>query len=393
MGSNWFLPKIVLGSDDEIRLGAMAALSGPVAPFGTEQANGIKLAVDLYNESGGINGRKIKLLQEDTESKKDVGFAVTRRLVERDKVHFLTGVCLSSIVLAIQPYIKEKKTIFVNSNSGNDILVKPPHCNRYYFKELISAWTITLAIQEPAKRIGKKWYFLADNYTHGKEIVDHAKRSLKSAVPDAEIVGEDFPNLGESNYAPYLTKIMAAQPDGLFIGVIGAGYVRSIKQARQMGLNCHIHTFCWFHDLAKAIGDGIVGSSTAALYMPDNPEVPRARKIADEYKKRFGHWPGTMAGEGFNGVECIFEAVKKAGTTDTEPVIETMESMEYTNTILSPSFRFRKADHQAIRALYTAEVTKDPTFTYGLKILRYQPHPTEYLTPESETGCESHMKP
>ena len=317
VGANWFLPNIVLGSDDEIRLGALAALSGPVAPFGVEQANGIKLAVEQYNEKGGINGRKIKLLLEDTESKKDAGLANTRKLVERDKVHFLTGVCLSSIVMAMQPYIKEKKTIFVNSNSGNDILVKPPHCNRYYFKELISAWTITLAIQEPAKRVGKKWYFMADNYTHGKEIVDYAQKSLKAAVPDAEIVGADFPNLGESNYAPYLTKVMAAKPDGLFVGTIGAGYVRTIKQARQMGLDCHLHTFCWFHPLAMAIGKDIVGTTTAALYIPNNPKVPRAREIADLYKKKFGHWPSTMAGEGFNGVECIFEAVKKAGTTDT----------------------------------------------------------------------------
>ena len=95
---------------------------------------------------------------------------------------------------------------------------------------------------------------------------------------------------------------------------------------------------------------------------------------------------------GFNGVECIFEAVKVAGTTDTEPVIETMESMEYKNTILSPSFRFRKADHQAIRALFTAEAVKDPTFKYGLKILRYQPDPTEYLVPEDKTGCDKYMK-
>jgi hypothetical protein len=88
----------------------------------------------------------------------------------------------------------------------------------------------------------------------------------------------------------------------------------------------------------------------------------------------------------------ILEAVKAAGKTDTEAVVDAMESMTYKNSILSPDYHFRKADHQAITGLYTIEAIKDPVYEYGTKILSYDPNPTIFVTPEKETGCEEQMK-
>jgi branched-chain amino acid transport system substrate-binding protein len=392
VSSNWFLPRIALGADEEIRLGGICALSGPASTIGVEQARAIELAVEMYNQKGGVLGRKIKVLMEDNESKKDVGLAKARRLVERNKVDFLTGIIFSSISMGIQAYTKEKRILFVNSGSGNDALIQPPHCNRYFFKAVYSFKLSCLAIRDAAKAIGPKWYFIADNYSWGKGCVEYFKKSIELVKPDFESVGEDFPPFGETNYAPYLTKVMAANPDGLAIAVFGAGWSRSIKQAKQMGLKCHIHHQFWSFIDGRATGEAALGITGASDFLNENPNIPRSQEFSDAYKAKYGDFPGTIGANGFNGVEVIMEAAKAAGTFETEALIDTMESMTYKNSILSPDYHFRKADHQPITGLYTVEVVKDPKYKLGTKVLSYDPNPVAFVTPPDETGCDEHMK-
>lgn len=391
ISANWFLPRMSWGKEEEIFLGGLCEMSGFVSPMGTEQAQGIELAVEMYNQSGGLLGKKIRLLIEDTESKKEVGLARARRLVERHKATFLTGIIFSAISMAVQDYIREKKVLFVNSGSGNDELVEPPYCGRYFFKSMGSQKASTLGVREPAKRIGPKWYLLADNYSWGKLSAEYAKRSLKLARADIEIVGEDYPNPGEANYAPFITKIMAAKPDGLFIATFGTGWLRTVKQAREMGLKCHIHHSFWSYADALAAGDAVLGMTTVPPFLPNDPTVPRASVFAEAFKKKHGRYPGYAAAAGFNGVECIMEAAKVAGTTDVEAIIDTMANMKYKNSIVAPEIYFRKADHLLISGIYTVEVIRDPKFTYGFKVLHYDPNPTIYLKPEGQTGCEQFM--
>jgi branched-chain amino acid transport system substrate-binding protein len=391
VSGNWFLPRISLGAEEEIRIGGLCELSGAASIMGTEQASAMELAVDMYNQKGGVLGRKLQLIMEDTESKKDVGLAKARRLVERSKAHYLAGIIYSSVSMAIQNYIREKRVLFVNSGSGNDALIQPPYCDRYFFKCPGSFRLTCLAIREPAKRLDK-WYFLADDYSWGKGCVEYFKKSIALVKPDFKTVGEDYPPFGETNYAPYLTKVMAAQPDGLAIANFGAGWARAIKQARQMGLKCHIHHQFWDLNNARATGDAVLGITSSSEFLNENPKAPRAKVFTDAYQERFGRYPGGLAAYGFHAIEVIMEAVKAAGTTDTEAVIDAMESLTYAESILSPDYHFRKADHQSITGLYTIEAIQDPKYQYGTKILDYDPDPTLFVVPENETGCDEYMK-
>jgi branched-chain amino acid transport system substrate-binding protein len=392
VSANWFLPRISLGADDTIRIGSICELSGPVSIMGTEQARGIELAAEMYNKQGGVLGKKIEVIGEDSESKKDIGLVKARRLVERSQVNYLVGIIFSSISMAIQNYTREKRVLFVNAGSGNDALIQPPYCDRYFFKAPGSFKITCMAIREPAKKLGPKWYFLADDYSWGKGCIEYFKKSIALVKPDFETVGEDYPPFGESNYAPYLTKVMAANPDGLAIANFGAGWARAIKQARQMGLQCHIHH--QFYDLnnARATGDAVVGITSSSEFLNENHKSPRAQMFTDAYKDKYGSYPGAIAAYGFHGVEAIIEAVKKAGTTATDAVVDTMESMTYKNSILSPDYHFRKSDHQSISGLYSVEVIKDPKYQYGTKILNYDPDPTTFVVPAGETGCDEFMK-
>lgn len=390
VSADWFLPRFSLGAE-EILIGGLCELSGPASIMGTEQARAMELAVEMYNQKGGVLGRKLKLVMEDTESKKDVGLAKARRLVERSKVNYLAGIIYSSVSMAVQNYTKEKKVLFVNSGSGNDELIKPPFCDRYFFKCPGSFRLTCLSIREPAKKFSK-WYFLADDYSWGKGCVEFFKKSIALVKPNYQNAGEVYPPFGETNYAPYLTKVMAANPEALAIANFGAGWARAIKQARQMGLKCHIHHQFWDLNNARATGDAVLGITSSSEFLNENPKAPRAKQFSDAYKDKFGTFPGSLASYGFHTIEVIMEAVKAAGTTETEAVIDTMEKTVYKNSILSPDYRFRKSDHQSITGLYTIEAVADPKYQYGTKILDYDADPTEFVVPDKDTGCDTFMK-
>lgn len=389
VSSNWFLPKITLGSDDEIRLGSLCELSGMVATVGVEMSHGIQLAVGMLNQSGGVGGRKITLFTEDTESKKDVGLSKARRLVDRKKVHFLTGIVFSSISMAVQPYAREKKIILVNSGSGNDVLVAPPMCNRYFFKAQMSAKAGAMAAQTPAKMTGPRWFFTADNYSYGRMTVDYAERAARLVQPKLQKVGEEYTNLGETNFAPMLTKVLITQPDCLVLQQFGAGYSRIIKQARQMGITSHIHHGFFSYADALAAGDAVVGMTAGAVFIRDNPYIPKAKIFSDAFKNKFGYYPGWAAACGYDGVMMIMEAAKKAGTIDTEAVIETMESMVYKNLIRGNSGHFRKSDHLFVSNAWSVKVNKHPKYKYSQEIIdNYsEKECSHFLTPENKTGC------
>ena len=294
VSGNWFLPKFALGAE-EVLIGGLCELSGPASIMGTEQARGMELAVDLYNQKGGVLGKKIKLLMEDTESKKDVGLAKARRLVERSKVNYLAGIIFSAVSMAVQQYIREKKILFVNSGSGNDALIQPPYCDHYFFKAPGSFRLTSLSIREPAKKFDK-WYFIGDDYSWGKGCVEYFKKSIELVRKNYHNVGEAYPPFGETNYAPYVTKMMAANPEAVGIAVFGAGWARTVSQARQMGFKGHIHHQFWDLNNARATGDAVIGMTSSSEFLNENPKAPRAKVFSDAYKQKFGNFPGEPRG-------------------------------------------------------------------------------------------------
>lgn len=389
VSSNWFLPKIVLGGDDEIRIGAITEMSGPASTIGVQQMQGNELAVEIWNKRGGVLGKKIKLYKEDDESKKDVGLARARRLVEREKVDFLTGICFSSISMAIQPYAREKKKLFFNQASANDLLVAYPHCNRYFFKAAISNQGDAVMIMEVANKVGPKWYFTADNYSFGKLAVKQSKKYIKKVRPDMVVAGEDYTTLGEANYSPFLSKAIASKADAMNSNQFGAGWSRVIKQARALGYKGHIHHSFFSYADALAAGDAVLGM-TAPVTL--NRQNPATKEFSALFKGKFGNYPGWPGAYGYNGIDVILQAVKAAGSSNTEKVIDALENMKF-NTVVSPVYYFRKADHLAVMERYLGEVITSSVYKYDQKIIKtYSAEEMSEYLPPADKRCAPNMK-
>lgn len=398
VSSNWFLPRFSWGARDEIRIGGVFELSGGLSTIGVEHAKGAELAVKIINETGGVVsdkpgvlGRPVRLLMEDTESKVSTGLAKAKKLVERDKVHDLNGITMSSISMAIQGYIKERKITFLNSGSGNEAIVNPPHCSRYFFKGVFGNPQICRAAEYPAKKYGGRCYFIADNYSWGYNCTKFFKQSVER-VAKLEVAGEAYPPFNSDNYAPYITKIQAAKPDFVVIGICGGGYARFIKQAWQMGLKIPLHHNFYSRPDVLAAGDAALGMTCGADFLIDNPKIPRSKQINEEFKAFTGNYLGLHGANGFNGIEVICKAIKEAGSTDPEKIVESLENLVFEDSIIDPGYRFRKCDHAALVSPMIVEVAKHPKYRYVAKLIEEVKDPAALMIPCGKTGCEELMK-
>ncbi len=384
---------------EEVRLGAICELSGPASTIGSQQALGIQFAVDEINKTGGTlgkgpgsGGRPIKLILEDSESKVATGLAKAKKLVERDRVDALTGVVFSAISLAVQEYVnKEAKVPYLNAGSGNPAVSEPPACGKYTFQALPNSRQLALPSLNAAKKHGTRWFFMADDYSWGRLSVDLTKAAIKLGSP-LDIAGEEYPPLGTTNYAPYITKAMAAKPDVVGVIIFGAGYARVLKQLRQMGLTAHIHHNFWSQIDAVAAGDAVVGMTAGEAYTFETPKVPRDQKYAEAYHAVHPQWPDPAAARGTNAVEVIALAIQSAGSTKPDAVVKAIEGLVFKNSLLGTDYRFRDCDHLATSDVFLVEGRKNDRYGIYPAYVEDVQNPSALLKPCGSTGCEAAIK-
>jgi branched-chain amino acid transport system substrate-binding protein len=387
-----------LRAAEEIRLGALCELSGPASTIGSQQALGIQFAVDEINKTGGIlgkgagiDGRPIKLLIEDTESKVATGLAKAKKLVERDQVDCLAGVIFSAISLAVQEYVnKDARVPFLNCGSGNPAISEPPACGKYTFQVLTNSRQLVMPSLYSARKFGPRWFFLADDYSWGRLTVQLTKEAIKLGSP-LDVVGEEYSPFGTTNYAPYITKAMAANPDVIGIVIFGAGFARVLKQIHQMGSKIQIHHNFWSQVDANAAGDAVLGMMAGESYVYENPKVPRQARFAEAFKAKHGSWPDPAAARGANGVEMVALAIQKAGSTKPEAIVKALEGLAFPNSVLG-DLRVRECDHHVTGPIFVVEGKKNDKYGYYPSFVEEVPNSNALLVPCGKTGCEPAMR-
>lgn len=383
---------------EEIRIGALCELSGPASTIGVPQAEGIKMAVDDINKTGGVlgkgpgvGGRPLRLLLEDTESKVATGVAKAKKLVERDKVDALTGVIFSAISLAVQEYVnKEARVPFINAGSGNPAISEPPACGKYTFQGLPHSRVAALPSAYAAKKYGSKWFLIGDDYSWGRLTVQLTKDAVRIVGGELTVVGEEYTPFGTTNYAPYITKAIAAKPDVVGVVVFGAGYARILKQMKQMGLKAHIHHNFWSQVDANAAGDAVLGMTASHSYVLENPRVPRMAQFAKAYKARYNAWPDPAAAGGYNAIEVLALAMRNAGSSKPDAVVKAMETLRFSS--LSGDYRFRECDHAALSGVFTVEGKFNDEYKFYPSFVEEVRNPDTLMIPCGQTRCEPAMK-
>ena len=340
-----------------VKIGLVLPYTGVYAVLGESITQGMELV--FAREGWTVAGRKIEMIKEDDEMKPPVGVRKTEKLIDSDKVDILTGPVHSGILMGMRDKVHTSKTILIVSNAGADAISRE-RCSRWIFRTSFSNWQPNQPMGGwVAKNVSKEVFLAAPNYQAGKDQLDAFKETFVPA--GGKIVGEDYPKLGETDYAPYLTKIRQSGAKAVYVFFSGSDAVNFVKQYDQFGLKQTAKLtgagFLTEPDVLPAQGKSALGVITGHFYTPllDNPTNQRFVK---EFREKFGgKMPDGFACQGYDTAEVIVRALKavNGNTQDKDKLVEVIAKSDFESP--RGHFRFDPKTQNVIQPfIYVREV-------------------------------------
>jgi branched-chain amino acid transport system substrate-binding protein len=322
-----------------VKIGILLPYTGVYAVLGESITQGMELV--FARENWTVAGRKMEVVKEDDESKVPVGIRKTEKLIDSDKVDILTGPVHSGVLAGIRDKVHNSKAILIVSNAGADEISRG-RCSKWIFRTSFSNWQPCQPMGGwVAKNISREVFQIAPNYQAGKDMMAAFRETFLPA--GGKVLAEDYPKFGETDYAPYLTKIKQSGAKAVFAFFSGSDAVNFVKQYDQFGLKQSIKLtgagFLTEPDVLPAQGSSALGTITGHFYTPllDNPTNQRFVK---EFRDKFGgKMPDGFACQGYDTAEVIVRALKavNGNTQDKDKLVETIAKIEFE----SPRGHFR----------------------------------------------------
>jgi branched-chain amino acid transport system substrate-binding protein len=333
---------------DTVNIVMVDPISGPMKSVGDMSVWGVQFAVDELNAAGGLLGKKVKLMPEDSQLKPDVAARKATKAIMQDEAQFIFQLTSTAVAQALMDVAEKNKVIFVNFGAESDFLTGK-NFTKYMFRTCFTTSNRARAYAEFFKtKPWRKFYLMNQDYAFGHAVADDFKKVITKEIPDAKIVGEDFAPIGHKDFAPYFTKILASGAEIIFTGNYGVDLGNLLKQGSQLGVKARYATYFMDDDVQLPdIGLAAVGSFVNSTYLP-TIDTPQNKAFLERWHKKFkdtNHpWPAANLGYSYNGAMFFFEAVKKAKSFDPEAIIKAWEGMEY-NSLVGKQI-MRACDHQ-----------------------------------------------
>ncbi len=347
-----FRINLLRAEEANIKIGFPVPLTGPYGTEAQDQVRAGQLAVAQFNDAGGLNGRKAELVVRD--DKLNPGEAATRtlELVEKEKVNFVVGSLSAAVQLAINNVTKERGVIF-NSISQSDAINEAADFSRFTFHEALNPHLTSGAVGRYAfAKFGKRVAFLTADYAYGHEMVRGFLEVGKAF--NVENLGDIRHPLGTSDFSTLLPRIQALKPDILCISNFGRDQQIVLKQSTDFGVKktTQIIAPLLSHASRVAAGpqafDGVIGG--CSFYWGIEDKFASTKAFNQAFSKMYdGKLPTDYGALGYGGVRTVLEAVKNAGSVDTDKVIAAMEALKY-DYYKGPQY-YRKCDHQSVQSV------------------------------------------
>jgi branched-chain amino acid transport system substrate-binding protein len=345
-------PAIVRGQSEAIRIGHLTPRTGFLGPVGEFAVMGINLAVDEINGAGGVMGRKIELIAEDSVNPQTAS-TKAERLIERDKVAAIIGEISSASGLAIAQVAQRNRTLFFNTGCNSDDL-RGKSCNRYMFHTEAANTMYVNACGQALLRDGmvkgRKWYSLTADYAFGHDLLKVAKRFM--SANGGEFAADELVATDITDFSPYLLKIRNAKPDIVVSNLAGNQITIFMKQYIEFGLPYPVVGFAFDTALAWGAGKGnVIG--TWPLVWSHAVKTPPARKFTDAFTKKYGRPPDNQAWGDYLSARHLAQAMNELKTTDSTKIAEYLEKGAKFDVLKTREGYYRGWDHQLMQEMYT----------------------------------------
>ncbi|WP_444812868.1 ABC transporter substrate-binding protein [Variovorax fucosicus] len=319
-------------SKDEIRVGSIQDLSGPLAGYGKQARNGMQLRVDEINEQGGVNGRKLTLFVEDSGYDPKKAVLAAQKLVNQEKIFIMAGHIGTAQNMAAMPVQFEKNVINFFPITAAREMYEPFHKLKYSFAATYYD-QVRHALPKMIKDKGaKKVCTIYQDDDFGLEVQRGAEAGVK--VAGMEIAEKTSFKRGATDFSSQVAKMKASGCDLVVLGTIIRETIGTIGEARKTGFNpTFLGTSAAYTDLIHKLGgkpmDGMYATMTVQNPYTDEQSQP-LRFWANKYKTKFNEDPTVFSVYGYSIIDSFIKVAQKAGPNlTTESFIKVMDSMTF----------------------------------------------------------------
>ena len=317
-------------SKNEIVLGSIQDLSGPIAGFGKQVRLGMMLRVDEINEQGGINGRKIRLVVEDSAYDPRKAVLAAQKLVNQDKIFAMVGHIGTAQNMAAMPVQFEKNVINFFPVTAAREMYEPHHRLKYSFAATYFDQMRTVVPKLAKEKNAKKVCTLYQDDEFGLEVMRGAEAGLKAA--GMELAEKTTYKRGATDFSSQVARLKAANCDMVVLGTIIRETIGAIGEARKTGYSpTFIGSSAAYTDIIHKLGgkamDGLYATHTSQHPYLDEASQP-IRFWANKYKTKFNEDPTVFSVYGYLAIDAFARAASQAGANlTTDSFIKAMDSM------------------------------------------------------------------
>ena len=347
-------PAVIRAQSDLIRIGHLTPRTGFLGPLGEYAVQAADMAVAEINAAGGVNGRKLELLKEDSVNPQTAS-TKAERMIERDKVACIIGEISSASALTISQVAERTQTLFINTGANSDEL-RGKNCKKFMFhiESQNSMYVKTCGRSLMAQGLvkGKKWFSLTADYAFGHDLLRVSKRFMSANGGD--FAADKLVPTDATDFSPLLLEIRNAKPDLVISNLAGNQITSFLKQYSEFGLTFPVAGFGFDTALAWAAGKGnFLG--TWPVVWHHLIDTPATRKFVGDFTKRYNRPPENQAWGDYNAIKLMAQAMAETKSTDSIKLVEHFEKGAKFGLMKTREGYFRKADHQMMHEMYTVQ--------------------------------------
>ena len=314
----------------EILVGTIQDMSGPLAAFGKQARFGMQLRIDELNEQGGVHGRKLKLLLEDSGYDPKKAVLGAQKLVNQDKIFIMAGHLGTAQNNAAMPVQFEKNVInFLPITAARD-MYEPFHRLKYSFAVTYYDQIRTALPKLVKEKNAKRVCTICQDDDFGLEVQRGAEAGLKTL--NMEVAEKTSFKRGATDFSSQVAKMKASNCDLVVLGTIIRETIGTIGESRKTGFNpMFLSANAAYTDLIPKLGgkamDGMYSTMTVSHPYLDESSQP-IRFWANKYKTKYNEDPGTLSIYGYQIIDTFIRAAQKAGPAlTTDSFIKAMDTL------------------------------------------------------------------
>ncbi len=345
-------PAISYGQSEKIKIGHLTPLTGFLGALGAYAVLGMRMAEEEINKSGGIMGRQLEVIAEDSVNPATAA-TKAQRLLEQDGALVLMGEVNSASALTIMQVADRNKKLFIQTGARSDAL-RGKNCNRYTFHtdipNTVMVNTVGKALLRDNMVKDKKFFTLTADYIFGHDLLAAAKRFL--GANQGNLIGDELIATDVTDFSPYLLKIRQAKPDVVCSNLAGNQVTTLIKQYAEFGLPYPIVGFNLNTADAWAAGEGNLAGIWPTVWY-HTLDLPASKTFVENFTKKNGKPPDNHAWIEYVAFKIMAQAMNETKSTDTDTLIGYFEKETQFDILKARKAYFRSWDHQLVQEAYT----------------------------------------